>query len=70
MHALVKDLIELLDKYDLRNKIIAYVKDEGFDLNIMTIALKFIISCDFLIWQKVYRVAVSAMHFLRLISIL
>ncbi len=28
-HALAKDLIDLLNKYDLRKKIIAYVKDEG-----------------------------------------
>jgi hypothetical protein len=30
---LVKNLIELLDAYGLRNKIIAYVKDEGSKLN-------------------------------------
>ncbi len=31
--ALVKNLIELLDAYGLINKIIAYVKDEGSNLN-------------------------------------
>ncbi len=36
-HALAKDLIELLKKYDLRKKIIFGVKNEGFNLNTMTI---------------------------------
>lgn len=48
MHALVKDLTKLLDKYDLRKKIISYVKDKGSNLNIMIVALKFIVSCDIL----------------------
>ncbi len=39
--ALVKNLIELLNVYGLRNKIIAYVKDEGLNLNTLTNALKF-----------------------------
>jgi hypothetical protein len=34
--------------YDLRKKVIAYVKNEGFTLNTMTIALKSIVSCDIL----------------------
>jgi hypothetical protein len=46
MHALAKDLIDLLNKYDLMKKIIAYVKDEIFNLNIMTPTLKFVVSCD------------------------
>jgi hypothetical protein len=33
-------LAELLDKYGLKKKIIAYVKDEGSNVNAMTIALK------------------------------
>ncbi len=48
MHALAKNLTKLLDKYDLKEKIISYVKDEGSNLNTMTITLKFIISCDIL----------------------
>jgi hypothetical protein len=44
--ALVKNLIELLDAYGLRNKIIAYVKDEGSNLNTLTNALKFVIKCE------------------------
>jgi hypothetical protein len=31
-----------------RNKIIAYVKDEGSNLNTMTIALKSIVKCEVL----------------------
>jgi hypothetical protein len=34
---MVRKLTELLDQYDLRKKIIAYVKDEGTNLNAMTI---------------------------------
>jgi hypothetical protein len=44
--ALVRSLIELLDKYGLRNKIIAYVKDEGSNLNAMTIALKAVVNYE------------------------
>ncbi len=47
-HALTKDLINLLNKYDLRKKVITYVKDEGFNLNTMIRVLKFIVSCDIL----------------------
>jgi hypothetical protein len=37
-----------LDIYELRRKIVAYVKDEGYNLNIMTTTLKSIINCDVL----------------------
>ncbi len=43
---LVKKFTKLLDNYALRRKIIIYVKDEGSNLNTMTIALKSIINCD------------------------
>jgi hypothetical protein len=43
---LAKNLIELLDAYGLRNKIIAYVKDEGSNVNTLTNALKFVIKCE------------------------
>jgi hypothetical protein len=46
--ALAKNLIKLLDNYALRRKIIAYVKDEGSNLNIMATTLKLIINCDML----------------------
>jgi hypothetical protein len=42
------NLIELLDQYDLRKKIIAYVKDEGANLNAMTTTLKFVMNCEVL----------------------
>jgi hypothetical protein len=45
---LVKILIKLLHNYALRKNKIAYVKDEGSNLNTMTITLKSIISCDML----------------------
>jgi hypothetical protein len=35
-HSLAKNLIDLLNEYGLRNKIITYVKNEGFNLNIIT----------------------------------
>ncbi len=47
-HALAKDLIDLLGKYDLRKKVIAYVKIEGSNLSTMTTTLKFIISSNIL----------------------
>jgi hypothetical protein len=43
---LVRNLIDLLDAYGLRNKIIAYVKDEGSNLNTLTNALKSIVKCE------------------------
>jgi len=43
---LIKNLIELLKIYNLREKIITYVKYEGFNLNTMTSTLNTIISCD------------------------
>ncbi len=45
---LVKSLIKLLDKYGLRKKIIAYVKDEGSNINVMIIALKTIVIMNLL----------------------
>jgi hypothetical protein len=43
---LTRNLIELLDAYGLRNKIIAYVKDERSNANILTNVLKFVIKCE------------------------
>jgi hypothetical protein len=45
---LARNLIELLDAYGLRNKIIAYVKDEGSNLNTLTNALNYIVKCEIL----------------------
>jgi hypothetical protein len=44
----VRKLIKLLNIYELRKKIVAYVKDEGFNLNIMVVALKLVVICDVL----------------------
>jgi hypothetical protein len=41
--------------YDLRKKVIAYVTNEGFTLNTMTVALKSIISCDILNLAKSFQ---------------
>jgi hypothetical protein len=39
-------LNKLLDRYCKRKRIIAYVKDEGSNLNAMTNALKFVVCCE------------------------
>jgi hypothetical protein len=44
--ALARNLIDLLDIYGLKNKIITYVKDEGSTLNTLTITFKFIVKCE------------------------
>jgi len=46
--ALANNLTKLFDQYRLRNKIIAYVKNEGSNLNVMTIALIFVVKCEVL----------------------
>jgi hypothetical protein len=45
---MARNLIELLDQYNLRKKIVAYVKDEGANLNAMTIALKSVVNWEVL----------------------
>jgi hypothetical protein len=59
--ALANNLTKLLDQYGLRNKIIAYVKDEGPNLNTMTIALKYVIKCEVLGLNESFQGAVLAM---------
>ena len=44
--AMAVQLQQLLDKYNLRNQILCYVKDEGSNLVTMTNALKSVISCE------------------------
>jgi len=44
--ALANNLTKLFDQYGLKNKITAYVKNEGSNLNITTIALKFVVKCE------------------------
>ncbi len=43
--ALATSLQDLLEQYDLTKKILAYVKDEGANMNTMTTNLKSIVSC-------------------------
>lgn len=45
-HALARNLIDLLNVYGLKNKIISYVKDEGSNLNTWTSAPKFVVICE------------------------
>jgi hypothetical protein len=45
----------LFDQYRLRNKTIAYVKDEGSNLNIMTITFKFVVKCEVLDLNKSFQ---------------
>jgi hypothetical protein len=42
---LAKNFNDLLNEYGLRIKIITYVKDESFNLNIITSALIYIVKC-------------------------
>jgi hypothetical protein len=63
-------LIELFNGYALKRKIVAYVKDEGPNLNIMTIALKLIVSCDVLGLEEVFRALVLVMHFFKRVNML
>jgi hypothetical protein len=51
---LFKNLIELLEKYNLKKKIV-YVKDEGFNLNTRTFALNEVVSCDILGLEESYQ---------------
>jgi hypothetical protein len=46
--SLVFTKVELLDKYVLRKKIIAYVKDERSNFNVMTITLKVVVNYEYL----------------------
>jgi hypothetical protein len=45
---LTKNVTKLLDIYKQMKKIIAYVKDEGFNLNTIATTLKSIVNCDLL----------------------
>jgi hypothetical protein len=57
-----KNKIQCLEQYDLRRKIIVYVKDERFNLNIIIVALKLVVSCEKLSSMEV---VVLTMHFLK-----
>jgi hypothetical protein len=61
---LAKSLTNLLDKHGLRKKIFAYVKDEGFHFNAMTIILKSIVSRESLSFEENFQ-GVCFEHFQR-----
>jgi hypothetical protein len=43
---LARNLITLLDEYGYLKNIVAYVKDEGENFNVLAMALKFVVSCE------------------------
>ncbi len=48
-HALANDLLtNLLDKYDLKKNINVHVKNEGSNLNTLTIIFNYVVSCNVL----------------------
>jgi hypothetical protein len=51
-HALAQSLIDLLDKYGLRKKIIANLMHARSNLTMMTNALKSIVSCEYFCLEK------------------
>jgi hypothetical protein len=52
---LARNLIELLDAYGLKNKIISYVKDEGSNLNTLNNVLKSVVKCETLGLEKSFQ---------------
>ncbi len=52
---LARTLTKLLDKYGLRKKIIAYVKNEGSNLHVMIIPLKAIVNYEYLGLEKSFQ---------------
>jgi hypothetical protein len=68
---LANHLTKLLDQDGLRRQIIAYVKDEGSNLNVMIIALKSIVKCEVLSLDESFEDSICFGHvFLRLVSML
>jgi hypothetical protein len=58
-----------LDSYGLIKKTIAYVKDEGANLNSTTTTLKFVVHCEVLGLEKSFNpIFVLVMHFPKLIN--
>jgi hypothetical protein len=47
-HAMAKNSINILDQYGLRKKMMACMKNERLNLNVMIIALKYFGNCDVL----------------------
>jgi len=57
--------MKLLDQYDLKKKIITYVKDEGANLNAMTIILKSMVDCEVLDMEESSKVVALAIYFMK-----
>jgi hypothetical protein len=49
-----KNLIAFLGEYELRKKIVAYVKNEGVNLNAMTMALKSMVNSEILSLDEIF----------------
>jgi len=49
---LARNLVNILNAYGLKNKIIAYVKDKGLNLNSLANPLKFVVKCETLGLEK------------------
>jgi hypothetical protein len=60
---LARSLIELLNKHGLRKNIIAYVKDEGSNLNAMIITLKIVVNYEYLGLKESFRALALGMFF-------
>ncbi len=55
-HALANNLLtNLLDKYDSRENINAHVKNEGSNLNTMTINFNYVVSCNVLGFKESFQ---------------
>ncbi len=63
-YVLAHNLIDLLEKYGLNEKKhCLHVKDEKYNLNVMTNTLKFIMSCEYLGLEKSSKKNISTMFF-------
>jgi hypothetical protein len=61
---LARSLVKLMDQYGLKNKKIAYVKNERENLNSIIVALKSIMSCEVVsVWRKIFKAFLLGMHF-------
>jgi len=62
---MARNLIELLNQYDLRKKITTYVKDEGANLNAMTTILKFVVDCEIFSMEESFQGTCFCHEFLK-----
>jgi len=54
--------------YSLWKNIIVYVKDESSNLNVMIITLNYIVSCEAMGLEKVFKGLILGMHIPKIIS--